>query len=151
MTVSRQYSTRRLSLVESLVDEFKKIDGTGDFRVNLYKNVHPRLLFWDEVVDYPAVHVSAGSETRDYQGAGFKDRYLSVTIRCYVEDEDAVKALDYLLEDLETVIERCSRLPYFDKDGNLQYAHQLSIVSISTDEGVLSPIGVGEILLEVRY
>ena len=29
--------------------------------------------------------------------------------------------------------------------------HQISIISIDTDEGVLEPLGVGEILLEVRY
>jgi len=32
-----------------------------------------------------------------------------------------------------------------------QYTHQITILSIDTDEGVLDPFGVGEILIEVQY
>lgn len=147
----RLYTSRRLSIVNALVRELKKIDGTGDFLCDVVNNVHPRLLFWDEVNDFPAIHVSAGAESRDYQGAGYKDRFLSVTLRCYVQDEDAVEALDALFEDMETVIETNSRLEYTDKQGNTQFTQQISIVNIQSDEGVLNPIGVGEMLLEVRY
>lgn len=76
---------------------------------------------------------------------------MNITIRCYVNEEDAVDALDKLLEDVETVVEENSRLAYTDRQGAPQATHQISIVSIDTDEGVLDPLGVGEILLEVRY
>ena len=92
-----------------------------------------------------------GSETREYQGGGYKDRFLSITVRCYVQDEDSVAALDGLLEDVETVLEENSRLPYTDRQGKTQYTQQITIVSIDTDEGVLEPLGVGEMLIEVRY
>jgi hypothetical protein len=74
-----------------------------------------------------------------------------VTIRVYVQEEDAVDALDKLLEDIETVIEENSALSYTDKQGNSQTTQQITIVSIDTDEGVLEPLGVGEVLIEVRY
>lgn len=147
----RTYTTRRLAIVNALVDVIKTINGSTPFRTNLYNNVSPRLKFWDEVTDFPAVHINAGSETRDYQGGGYKDRFMSVTVRCYVNEEDAVVALEGLLEDIETVVEENSRLIYTDRDGLTQYTQQISVVSISTDEGVLEPYGVGEILLEVRY
>ena len=87
---SRDYTTRRQSIVNALVTQLKTINGTGNFLTNVNNNVSPRLKFWDEVEDFPAVHLNAGSETREYQGAGYKDRFLSITIRCYVNEEDAV-------------------------------------------------------------
>ena len=153
--MSRAYTTRRQQIVKALVATLKTINGTSGFLTNLSGNVKPRLLFWDEVAEFPAVHINAGSETREYQGGGYKDRFLSITLRAYVEtstkDEDAQNALDKLLEDVETVIESNSRLSYQDKQGVTQFTHQISIISIDTDEGVLEPLGVGEMLLEVRY
>lgn len=148
---SRNYTTRRFSIIDALVAKLKEIDGSGGFLSSINENVSPRLKFWDEVEEFPAIHLNAGSETRDYQAAGYKDRYLSVTVRCYVQDEDAVKALDELLEDVETVLEDNSRLQYTDKQGVTQSVQQITIVSIDTDEGVLEPLGVGEMLIEVRY
>lgn len=147
----RAYTTRRLAIVEALVEKLKDIDGTGNFRTNLFLNVSPRLKFWDEVEQFPAVHLNAGSETREYQAGGYKDRFLSVSVRCYVNEEDAVQALESLLEDVETVLEENSRLTYIDKNGVSQYTQQITIISIDTDEGVLEPYGVGEMQLEVRY
>ena len=147
----RAYTTRRLGIVEGLVNKLKDIDGTGQFLTNLEENVSPRLKFWDEVEEFPAVHLNAGSETREYQAGGYKDRFLSITLRCYVQAEDAVAALDELLEDVETVVEENSRLKYKDRNNVDQYTQQITVVSIDTDEGVLEPLGVGEMLIEVRY
>ena len=149
--INRAYSTRRLGIVNALVEKLKGINGNGEFNTDVYGNVSPRLKFWDEVNQFPAIHLNAGSESRVYQAGGFKDRFLSVSIRVYVEAEDAVEALEELLEDIETVIEANSSLEYKDRRGLNNSTHQITIVSIDTDEGVLEPLGVGEILLEVRY
>ena len=148
---ARSFTTRRLGIIAGLVDKLKDIDGTGAYLTNLNENVSPRLKFWDEVEEFPAIHLNAGSETREYQGGGYKDRFLSVTIRCYVQAEDSVLALDELLEDVETVLEESSSLKYKDRNNVDQYTQQITIVSIDTDEGVLEPLGVGEMLIEVRY
>ena len=149
--MSRAYTTRRLGIVNAIVDKIKDINGAGAFLSDLNENVSPRLKFWDEVEEFPAVHLNAGSETREYQAGGYKDRFLSVTLRCYVQAEDSVEALDELMEDVETVLEDNSRLAYLDRTGATQYTQQITIVSIDTDEGVLEPLGVGEMLIEVRY
>ena len=149
--MSREYTTRRLGIIDALVEKLKDINGTGAFLTDVAGNVSPRLKFWDEVEEFPAIHLNAGSETREYQGGGYKDRFLSVTLRCYVQDEDSVLALDELLEDVETVLEDNSRLQYKDRTGTTQYTQQITIVSVDTDEGVLEPLGVGEIQIEVRY
>jgi len=147
----RIYTTRRLAIVEAIVEKLKGIDGTNQYLTNLFNQVSPRLKFWDEVDEFPSVHLNAGTENRTYQAGGYKDRFLSITLRCYVNEEDAVIALEKLLEDVETVLEENSRLMYTDRTGNSQYTQQITIVSIDTDEGVLEPFGVGEMLIEVRY
>ena len=147
----RSYTTRRQQIVSALVEQLKLRNGFGAFLTDVGSNVEPRLKFWDEVDQFPAIHVNSGSETRQYQGGGYKDRFLSVTIRCYVNSENSVEALDKLLEDVETVLETNSRLQYTDKQGQIQYVQQITVVSIDTDEGALDPLGVGEMTIEVRY
>lgn len=149
--VGRPHTTRRSSIIEALVRELKKINGSAAFLTDVFNNVHPRLKFWDEIEEFPAIHLNAGSETREYQAAGYRDRYLSITIRCYVQEEDAVIALDKLLEDVETVLDEQAALSYTDKQGVAQKTLDIKIVSIETDEGVLEPYGVGEILIQVHY
>lgn len=151
MSRARSYASKRFAIIKSLVEKFKEIDGSGEYLTNIQNQVSPVMLFWDEVTEFPSVHLSAGQELRDYQGGGFRDRYLSLTIRCYVNDENSVEQLESLLEDLETVIETNSRLHYKDKQGNNQFTQQISIMSIDTDEGTLAPLGAGEIICQVRY
>lgn len=147
----RTYTSRRMAIVYALTEELKAINGTGNFNTDIDDQVSPRLKFWDEVEVFPAIHLSAGTETRQYQGGGYKDRFLNVTIRCYVNETDAVLALEGLLEDVETVLEEKSRLVYKDRQGSSQMTQQISIISIETDEGVLEPLGVGELVCEIRY
>tara|TARA_Y100000385_G_C13060684_1_gene624253 strand:+ start:1453 stop:1905 length:453 start_codon:yes stop_codon:yes gene_type:complete len=147
---TRNYTSRRSALTKALADKLALIDGRGIFHTAVAE-VSPRLKFWDEVEEFPAIHLNAGSETREYQGGGYKDRFLNITIRCYVNQEDSVDALDELLEDVETVLEDNSRFVYYDRMGLEQFTQQISIISIDTDEGVLDPLGVAEILIEVRY
>lgn len=149
--MSRLYTTRRSAIVDALVVELKKINQTGAFLTDVFDNVHPRLKFWDEVDTFPAIHLNAGSETREYQGGGYKDRFLTIMVRCYVKETDAVQALDKLLEDVETVIETHGRLAYVDRQGNTQHTLDILVISIDTDEGVLEPFGVAEMQLQVHY
>ena len=149
--MTREYTSRRIAIITALVTKLKLIDGTGSYQSNVWKNVSPRLEFWDEIEDFPAIHLNPGNETRVYQGGGYKDRFMNITIRCYVKEENAYYALESLLEDVETVLEDNSRLEYLDRNKESQYTQQITIVSLTTDEGVLEPLGVGELLCEVRY
>jgi len=147
----RLYTSRRSNIVEALVLKLKDINGAGQYLVDLNNQVYPFLKFWDEVDEFPALHLNAGSETRTYQGGGYKARFLVITLRCYVNEEGAQEALNKLMEDVETVIEENSRLEYSDAQNNVFSTQQITLVSIDTDEGVLEPLGVGEILIEVQY
>ena len=150
MANERNYTSRRAAITKAIANKLALIDGRGIYHTAVAE-VSPRLKFWDEVEEFPAIHLNAGSETREYQGGGYKDRFLNVTIRCYVNQEDSVEALDELLEDIETVLEENSRMVYNNRLGIEELIQQITIISIDTDEGVLDPLGVGEILIEVRY
>jgi len=148
--MARSNTTRRGAILNALAEKFKEIDGSGNYKARLDGNVETRMKFWDEIEQYPAVHMTAGSETREYWGGGNKWRFLSITIRIYVNAEDPIEELEELLEDIETVIDNNNALTY-QQLGTNAAVNQFSVISIDTDEGVLTPLGVGEMIIEARY
>ena len=151
-TQARRYSSRRRAIVEALAVALEtQINGSPPVRTSV-NTVERRLKFWDEVNEIPTIHIGAGSETREYDGGGFRFRFLRITVRCYVSDDnDVIEALEELLEDVETVLEDNDPLTYTDSTGTSQSTVQTSILTVDTDEGVLEPLGVGEITIEIRY
>mgnify|MGYP003675225099 CR=1 FL=1 len=57
---SRVYASRRKRIVDALVDKLKTIDGQGAFLTDVGANVHPRMKFWDEIDEFPAIHLMQG-------------------------------------------------------------------------------------------
>lgn len=151
MGIERTYTTRRTGIVLALAELLKQIDGTGTFQSNLQGNIFTRLIFIDELPEFPAVCLTAGTEYRKYQGGGYKDRFVAITIRIFVEEEDAQLLLDKILEDIETILEENAQLSYYDKQGNQCKMHQISLEQIDTDEGVLEPIGLADMSIVVQY
>ena len=137
----------RSKIVNALVTKLKLIDGTGVYEANIFGNVFNKLKFWDEVNDYPSLFLNAGPETREYLPAEFKWGYLTVTIRVYVKAEEPEAALESLFTDIEYIIDNNGELDY--DSGN--ETEDIKIMSIYTDEGLLAPIGVGEITLQIMY
>lgn len=142
--------SKRVSIVKALAEVFKTIDGTSPYTTNLTNNSYPKLKFWDEVNDFPAVYVHPTSETRDYLPGGFAWGLLSVCVKAYVKsEEESQEQLEALLSDLETCVDLNRNLVY---DATNQYGTtEIEIQSITTDEGLLAPYAVGEIILQVRY
>jgi hypothetical protein len=142
--------TKRTSIVTALAEKFKVIDGTGKFKSDLSDNSYPKLKFWDEIQDFPAVYLTPGSELREYLPGDFTWGHLNVSVKVYVRSEsEAQLLLENLLDDLENVID-ANRVLVYDTTNNLSTT-EILIQSITTDEGLLSPYGVGEINLQVRY
>ena len=146
------YRTARKKIAEALVEKVKQIDGSHPFAINLFDNVASKMVFLDEIEQYPKVCIVAGDEEREYQPGGFKWRFLTLTIRAYVENaEDAQEELSLLLEDIERIIDENDGLVYDDTvDPNLRTT-SITVDSISTDEGVIAPLGIGEIGVTIRY
>ena len=146
------YRTARKKIAEAMVKKVKEIDGSHPFNLNLFENVSAKMVFLDEIQQYPKVCVVAGDETREYQPGGFKWRFLTLTIRAYVHSEDdAQEELALLVEDIEKIIDDNDVLVYDDTVDPSEITTSLTIESITTDEGVIQPLGIGEIVVEVRY
>lgn len=146
------YRTQRKKIALALAEKLKEIDGSYPYNSNVFDNVASHLVFLDEIQQYPKVCVVAGDESRQYLPDGFKWRFLSLTIRAYVSsEEDAQEELALLIEDIERIIDENDALVYDDSVSPNEQTTSMTIESIGTDEGVIAPLGIGEIVVEVRY
>ena len=150
--MANTYRTARKKVVDALVEQIKEIDGNHPFNSNVFNNVHGHMVFLDQIQEYPKICVVAGDETRQYQPNEFKWRFLSLDIRVYVEDqEDSQEVLALLMEDIEQVIDNNDVLIYDDTVSPALKTTSLTLLNLSTDEGVLAPLAIGELSLTCRY
>ena len=146
------YRTARKKIVEALVKKLKGINVNHPFNSNVFNNVTGHMVFLDQIQEYPKVCVVAGDEAREYQPNEFKWRFLSLDIRVYVDnEEDPQEVLALLMEDIERVIDENDVLIYDDTVSPNLTTTSLTLESLSTDEGVLNPLGIGELTLLCRY
>jgi len=137
----------RTKIVNKLVELVNdNLDGVN-YLSNVFRSATNRLIFWDEVSNFPSVSITAGNEQRQYLPSDFKWGFLNVNIRVYVQDEYPQSKLEQIIEDLENLIDANNHLEYdLNRDTEL-----ISIIQISTDEGLLSPTGVAELTLVIQY
>ncbi len=141
--------SKRKAILNALVDKLKDIDGTGNFKTNIYNNAFPILRFWDNVQDYPCIYSSTGTELREYLPGDFVWVYLGISLKVYCHGDNGLEQLEDLLEDIENIVHDNNNLVY-DTTNNLETV-DIRIQSITTDEGLLDPYAVGEMNLQVRY
>jgi hypothetical protein len=139
----------RASITSALVEALKGIDGSNSFQSNVFNNVKNKLIFWDEVNDFPFICVVPGSESREYLPGDFKWGYLNISLKLYTKGETPLEDLEKLLDDVENIVDS-NRVLLYDATNNRRTT-EILVSSIVTDEGLLAPYGVGEINLQVRY
>ena len=145
-------TNRRSEIVDFLITELKNIDGgvsnynaAYTFNVNLFDNVYRGVKFLDEVNDFPALYLAAGTEIRDFESLSLTVATLDVTIRAYVYGEDNSQSLaDDLIQDIEHVI-------YSLGDNPDKGVQDIIIDSITVDEGLVEPYGLAEVILQIAY
>ena len=141
-------ANKRRQIVNAIAELIKtNLTGNSPYLTDIYDNVKARSIFWDEVADYPYICVYSGQEIREYLPGDFKWAFLTVNIRIYVNEEDSEEKLEDIFQDVETLLDANNDLVV---DG-VDLATDIRILSLSTDEGLLDPLGVGEITLEIRY
>ena len=143
-------TSRRRDITNFLVGELKKINGaastfdsTYTYQVNLFDNVFRRLKFLDEVNDFPSVYLQAGTENRIYDSKGLTTSTLDIMLRVYVHKENATAELESTMQDIEFVI--------YNMDTEQYGIMDVQVASMSTDEGLLDPYGIGEVGVTVQY
>lgn len=139
--------SNRSKIINAFVDLFNsKLNGI-DYSSNIYRKAIPKLKFWDEINQYPHISIVAGQEYREYLPANFKWGFLQIKIYIYVKNEESMEQIEQFLEDIETILDANNNLSY-DTNKTIE---EISILSIDTDEGLLSPVGAGEIQIQIRY
>lgn len=98
--------------------------------------------FIDQVNDFPAVALLRPSVSRAYIGKRVTVDRFSFIVRGYVlSDEDSI----YASEDLARAIERTIQ------SLNSPLIYEARVLSVETDEGLLSPYGMCDVLCEVDW
>mgnify|MGYP001318339309 CR=1 FL=1 len=144
--------SRRTEIIDFLVAQLKEIDkaqssfdSSYTYNTNLFTNVFRKIKFIDEVNDFPALYLSAGTENRDFNTKSLTVATLDVTIRAYVfGEDDAQTKVDDLIQDIEHVI-------YNFGDNSDKGIFDIQIDNITADEGLIEPYGLAEIVLTIQY
>lgn len=146
----------RAGITKAIKDKLSTVmNGTGNYVTNLYTNVGNASKHFDNIPDYPYVSVTPGPEQRDAQPSRQTIAELTVYIRVYVKNaEDPQHELEDIIADLETFIDINQRIVYNVTTPEGEKSHHTmdgNIISITTDEGLLSPFGAAEIAVNIRY
>jgi len=132
-----------------------KLNGTGDYVNNVYNNVTNRVMHFDDIRDYPYISVTPGPEEREDMPSNFSWATLTMYIRIYVENrEDAQGELESLISDIETFLDLHLNISYnITTSSGLETNKTVdnSVLTITTDEGILDPNALGEVVISVRY
>ena len=149
----------RTSIATAIVERLKKdLDGSqpDDFFTNVYGNVSRQTYKFDEIREFPYIAVHIGTETTNYLPSAQQWTYLEIPIFVYdKETTDIQEQLEKLVADVKTSIDTGGSLEYTVSKPNgttfVCQAAEMSITSVGTDEGLLTPFGLAQINVTVRY
>lgn len=111
---------------------------------NVHDNVFRGLKFIDQVNDFPSIYVQAGRETFNYSSKGVTTASLPLVLRLYTYEENAIQGIEEFADSIVSVIERIIHNP---ETGIIES----TVTSVDSDNGLLDPYGLAEILLNVIY
>lgn len=129
--------------------------GTKYFH-DIYDNVHTRSFLISEVPSYPAITVTPGPEGFEYQPSGVRWTTQLFYIRAYYKDEyDSERQMQLLIRDLKKVVDTPEKLQYTisNPDGSeeTRFVTVDKLDGVTTDEGVLRPVAIGELSIFLKY
>lgn len=146
--------SQRRDIIKFIVDNLKLIDGTKSslapytFNTDLHLNVYRGYKSIEEINDFPSIFITAGAESRSYNTVGTSQSSLPLMLRLYTYDteEELVSThINDIVQDIEHVIYNLPR-----SFSNLEIL-DITITSINTDEGLLTPYGIVELQVQVSY
>lgn len=123
---------------------------------NIYNNVQTKSYLAQEVASFPMITITQGPEEYEYQPGGVRWTLLRVYARAYYKDEyDSERQIQLLLRDLKKVLDTPERIQYTvsNPDGSTEtrYVAIDNLSGLTTDEGILRPIAIGELSITLKY
>jgi len=146
----------RSGITKAMVAKMSSLfDGTGYYVNNLYGNIDSKIVHFEDVEEFPYISVTAGGENREDLPSNFTWATLTVNITIYVKSEEtAQEMLESIISDVETFLDTHLSLEYTvvtSAGEQTKSTVDNSIISINTDEGILSPLALGQVTATVRY
>lgn len=135
-----------VTLLSGINTSILEIDGVTPKYNTKVLHCQRKLAFIDEVEtnETPAIYITAGTENRQYNPSRTKTKHILYIIRGYIVDEDDSDGkLNNLISDVELVIDDS----YMSTQLN-GLVTDIRIVEITTDEGLLHPEAVFEMILD---
>ena len=129
--------------------------GTKYFH-QIYNNVHTKSFLVADIPSWPLITVTPGPESYEYQPGAVIWTKQIIYVRAYYKDEyDQERQIQLLLTDLKKVLNNPGKIEYTitNPDGTTEprYVTIDSFNSLTTDEGVLRPLAVGELAISIKY
>ena len=131
----------RTTIANRLVEILTDISVSNGYATDV-QDVQRRLRFIDEIEYFPSIYLVGASEARQYLPSFQEERNIIFVIRAYIRDDDSDAAINDLIDDIENAIRAdfvATRLNSLVTD--------IRITEITTDEGLLAPEGVAEIIV----
>lgn len=143
--------SNRQSIVTAFTEATKTaLDGVND-SYNIYGNVYARNMLTKDIVSFPCITYSPGPETFQYLASGMRWNFLTVYSRVYVKNvEEPQQELEVLIQKIKNIIDSNTNIPYY-VGNTLMHTTDVTLQEISTDEGLLAPDGIAEVVFAVRY
>lgn len=143
----------RQSIINALADKIRTefVAGSPFGYTDLQGRVEARTVFFDDLNDFPSITLTAGPESREYLPGRHVWGYLTIFTRIFVRNEDnSNEELESIISDLERFYNNNSSIVY-DDDGTVRHVTDIQVELVETDEGVLRPDALGELVLQTRY
>lgn len=144
------------SLANIISDNF--VANSPEYSTNVYGNVFSRNMLFADVKEYPTITVSAGPERYEYHPSGLVWADMTAYIRIYESDPEIVEEkLEKAIVDIKKLLALHDNIPYtVQSPGELptpELAHtvETTLLETTTDEGLLKPLGVAELTINIRY
>lgn len=150
----------RTSIAQGLVDYLiAELDGSQPDRyfTNMYGLISRNVYKFEEINEFPYIGIHIGPESFQYEPSRQQWVFLDLGILIYVKNEegDVAMQLEKLIADVKTAIDKEMDLHYTinKPDGTTFNAKvtQITMNSVSTDEGLLDPYGFAEVSITCRY
>lgn len=143
--------SNRQSIVEAFTLATKtQLNGVLD-PYNIYDNVFSSNKLTKDIVSFPCITYSPGPESFQYLPSGLRWNFLTVYARAYVKNmENPQQELEVLIQKIKNIIDSNTNIPYY-VDNTLMHTTDVNLQEISTDDGLLAPDGIAEVVFVVRY
>lgn len=149
----------RTSIADGLVELIKtELDGSKPekYWTNLYGLVSRSVFKFEEINEFPYIGIHIGPESFEYLPSRQQWIYLDLSILIYAKDEGDIQTqLEKLIADVKTIIDSDMDFTYTinkpDGSSTQGKVTQVTMNSVSTDEGLLDPYGFAEVSVTCRY